>query len=98
MKVSEVTVKNLADYLRLDYGTLDPEEISELETFLTSAKVFISDYTGLNQAEIDVHESFVAAVFVLVQDMYDNRSYYVDKSHINHVIESILEMHSVNLL
>ncbi len=98
MKVSEVTVKNLADYLRLDYETLDPEEISELETFLTSAKVFISDYTGLNQSEIDVHESFVAAVFVLVQDMYDNRSYYVDKSHINHVIESILEMHSVNLL
>lgn len=98
MKVSEVTVKNLADYLRLDYETLDPEEISELETFLKSAKVFISDYTGLNQSEIDVHESFVVAVFVLVQDMYDNRSYYVDKSHINRVIESILEMHSVNLL
>ncbi len=98
MKVSEITVKNLADYLKLDYETLDPEEISELETFLASAKVFISDYTGLNQSEIDVHESFVVAVFVLVQDMYDNRSYYVDKSHINHVIESILEMHSVNLL
>ncbi len=98
MKVSEVTVKNLADYLKLDYETLDPEEISELGTFLTSPKVFISDYTGLNQPEIDAHESFVVAVFVLVQDMYDNRSYYVDKSHINHVIESILEMHSVNLL
>ena len=98
MKVSEITVKNLADYLKLDHETLDPEEISELETFLASAKVFISDYTGLNQSEIDVHESFVVAVFVLVQDMYDNRSYYVDKSHINHVIESILEMHSVNLL
>ena len=98
MKVSEITVKNLADYLKLDHETLDPEEISELETFLASAKVFISDYTGLNQSEIDVHESFVVAVFVLVQDMYDNRSYYTDKSHINHVIESILEMHSVNLL
>lgn len=36
MKVSEVTVKNLADYLKLDYETLDPEEFSELETFLTS--------------------------------------------------------------
>ena len=65
MKVSEVTVKNLADYLRLDYETLEPEEISELETFLTSAKVFISDYTGLNQSEIDVHESFVVAVFIM---------------------------------
>ena len=98
MKVSEVSAKNLADYLKLNYETLDPEEISELETFLKSAKAFISDYTGLSQSEIDVHESFVVAVFVLVQDMYDNRSYYVDKSHINHVIKSILEMHSVNLL
>ncbi len=98
MKVSEVNVKNLADYLKLDYETLDPEEISELETFLTSAKAFISDYTGLSLKEIDEHESFIVAVFVLVQDMHDNRSYYVDKSHINHVIESILDMHSVNLL
>ena len=98
MKVSEINAKILADYLKLDYEALDPEEISELETFLISAKTFISDYTGLNQSEIDMHESFVVAVFVLVQDMYDNRSYYVDKSHINHVIESILEMHSVNLL
>ena len=98
MEVSEINAKILADYLKLDYEALDPEEISELETFLISAKTFISDYTGLNQAEIDMHESFVVAIFVLVQDMYDNRSYYVDKSHINHVIESILEMHSVNLL
>ena len=98
MKVSEVSVKNLADYLKLDYENLEPEEISELETFLTSAKAFISDYTGLSQTEIDTHENFVVAVFVLVQDMYDNRSYYVDKSHINRVIETILGMHSVNLL
>ena len=98
MKVSEINAKTLADYLKLDYEALDPEEISELETFLISAKTFISDYTGLNQSEIDMHESFVVAVFVLVQDMYDNRSYYVDKSHVNHVIESILEMHSVNLI
>jgi hypothetical protein len=35
---------------------------------------------------------------VLVQDMYDNRSFYVDKSHLNWVVETILGMHSVNLL
>ena len=40
----------------------------------------------------------VIAVFVLVQDMYDNRSFYVDKSHLNRVVETILSMHSVNLL
>ncbi len=98
MKVSGITVKNLADYLRLDYSTLSEEEILELATFLQASQVFIEDYTGLTSSQIDSHEPFVIAVFVLVQDMYDNRSYYVDKSNLNQVVEHILNMHSVNLL
>ena len=98
MKVSGITVKNLADYLRLDYSTLSEEEILELATFLQASQVFIEDYTGLTSSQIDSHETFVIAVFVLVQDMYDNRSYYVDKSNLNQVVEHILNMHSVNLL
>ncbi len=98
MKVSEITVKNLADYLKLDFESLSEEEKAELSTFLSSTKAFISDYTGLTSAQIDTHESFVIAVYVLVQDMYDNRTFYVDKSNLNRVVETILEMHSVNLL
>ncbi len=98
MKVKEITVKNLADYLKLNYSELSDEEMVELSTFLQSAKAFIADYTGLSETKIDTHESFIVAIFVLVQDMYDNRSYYVDKSHVNHVIETILGMHSINLL
>ena len=96
--VSEITVKDLANYLKLDYSSLAEEEIMELATFLQVAQRFISDYTGLSETEIDEHETFVIAVFVLVQDMYDNRSFYVDKSNLNRVVETILGMHSVNLL
>ena len=98
MIVSEITVKNLSDYLKLDFGSLTEEEMAELSTFLSSAKAFILEYTGLNSEEIDGHETFVIAVYVLVQDMYDNRCYYVDKSNLNQVVEHILNMHSVNLL
>lgn len=98
MKVSEITVKNLADYLKLDYQSLSEEEILELAAFLQSSQSFISDYTGLAPTQIDSHESFVIAVYVLVQDMYDNRTLYVDKSNLNRVVETILGMHSVNLL
>lgn len=98
MKVSEITIKNLANYLKLDYGSLAEEEILELATFLQAATRFICDYTGLSEADLDEHETFIIAVFVLVQDMYDNRSLYVDKSHLNRVVETILGMHSVNLL
>ena len=98
MIVSEITVKNLADYLKLDFESLSEEETAELSTFLSSAQAFVSEYTGLNSEEIDGHETFVIAVYVLVQDMYDNRCYYVDKNNLNQVVEHILNMHSVNLL
>ena len=98
MKVSEITIKNLANYLKLDYGSLAEEEILELAAFLQAAVCFICDYTGLSEPELDGHETFVIVVFVLVQDMYDNRSFYVDKSHLNRVVETILGMHSVNLI
>ncbi len=98
MKISEINAKTLANYLKLDYSSLGEEDILELATFLQAATRFICDYTGLSEAEIDEHETFVIAVFVLVQDMYDNRSFYVDKTHLNRVVETILGMHSVNLL
>lgn len=98
MIVSEITIKNLSDYLKLDFESLTEAEMAELSTFLSSAKAFISEYTGLNAKEIDSRETFVIAVYVLVQDMHDNRSYYVDKSNLNQVVEHILNMHSVNLL
>lgn len=98
MKVSEITVKNLADYLKLDYSSLAEEEIIELATFLQASQRFIADYTGLSDDKIDEKETFVIAAYVLVQDMYDNRSYYIDKNNLNKVVETILCMHAVNLL
>ena len=98
MIVSDITNQDIASYLKLDFENLTEEETAELGTFLGSAKAFISEYTGLSLEEIDGHETFVIAVYVLVQDMYDNRSYYVDKSNLNQVVEHILNMHSVNLL
>lgn len=98
MKVSEITVKNLADYSKLDYQSFSEEEILGLAAFLQAAQRFIADYTGLSDDKIDENETFVIAVYVLVQDMYDNRSFYVDKSNLNRVVEMILGMHSVNFL
>jgi len=98
MVASDITVKNLADYLKLDYSSLAEEEILELAAFLNAAETFIVDYTGLTLSQIDEHESLTVAIYVLVQDMYDNRTYYVDKSNLNRVVAMILDMHSINLL
>lgn len=95
MKVSEITVNHVADYLRLEIGEYSD---TELQVLIDTAKTFIKSYTGLDDTGIDLHEDFVIVVYILCQDMYDNRSLYIDKNNLNKVVETILGMHSVNLL
>lgn len=96
-KVSEITAVDVAEYIRLD----DYEE-SEIETYLNVAKSYISSYTGIpvkGEGEtLDDFADFVIVVFVLCQDMYDNRAMYVDKSNTNKVVQTILDMHTRNNL
>lgn len=95
-KVSEITVDDLADYLRID--ELTDGEKQTLNNLLGVAKTFIMSYTGRTETELDSYQDFVVVVLVLVQDMYDNRTMYVDSSNLNTVVETILGMHSTNLL
>ena len=93
-KVSEITVNYLAEYLRI--YEIDEKEISLLNNLLNVAKSYIKSYTG--QDDLDKYQDFVIVTLVLVQDMYDNRTLYVDTKNLNTVVETILGMHSVNLL
>lgn len=95
-KVSDITANDLADYIRLDEVTSDDE--NKLNTLLNVAKTFISEYTGRTSEELDNYQDFVIVALVLVQDMWDTRALYVDKTNLNKVVESILGLHSVNLL
>ncbi len=92
-RVSEITTKEIADYIRID----DYEE-SELETYLNVAKSYISNYTGIPIADLDEYADFIIVVYVLCQDMYDNRTMYVESGNLNKVVQTILDMHTmVNL-
>ena len=93
-KVSEITVQNLADYLRI--SDLTPEDETLLKTLLNVSKSFITKYTG--RTDLDGFPDFVIVVYLLVQDMYDNRTMYVDKGNFNQTVQTILGMHSINLL
>ena len=95
-KVSDITYTDIADYLRL--AEIDNDDINTLNNLLSISKNFIMNYTGRSEEELDNYKDFVIVVFVLCQDMWDNRTMYVDSKNLNNVIESILGMHSVNLL
>lgn len=94
--VSLLTVSDVADYLRLVEVTQADE--GTLTTLLNVAKSFVCQYTGRTPAEVDTFEDFVIVVLILVQDMWDNRTLYVDSGNLNKTVESILGLHSVNLL
>lgn len=95
-KVSDITYQDVAEYLRLT--ELSPSDINTITAMLNVAKTYIMQYTGRTADELDNYQDFVIVVFVLCQDMWDNRTMYVDNQNLNNVIESILNMHAVNLL
>jgi len=95
MKVSEILASDVARYLKLEPGGY--EEIDVLMLIDTS-KAYIKSYTGLDDAGVDLHDDFTIVIYILCQDMHDNRTLYVDKTNLNRVVSTILDMHSVNLL
>ena len=95
-KVSELNIQDIAAYLRLSETTA--QDVSLLTSILEAAKAYVYKYTGLTAAQVDEALDITIAVYVLCQDMFDNRAYYVDSSNVNQVVEAILGLHSVNLL
>lgn len=102
-KVSEITENELANYLRIT--EVSEQEKIELKTYLNIAKNYISNYTGIaekfeNEKDetLDSYSDFVIVVYVLCQDMYDNRTMYVDNKNINKTVQTILDMHTRNNL
>lgn len=103
MKVSEITAKDIANYLRL--SEISEEDEKDIELFLNIAKNYIENYTGIPQESknvedetLDTYSDFVIVVYVLCQDMYDNRTMYVDGKNINNTVKTILDMHTRNNL
>lgn len=95
-KVSDVTSADLAAFLRVCEVT--PYEDGYLSTLIGAATTYMCKYTGLTVAQLDESQDFVPVLLVLCQDMYDNRTLYVDSANVNRMVQSTLDMHSVNLL
>ncbi len=106
-KVSDIKVEDVAKYLRLT--EISEEEKKELNTYLKIAKNYISNYTGIpeeldwdvdddEKETLDTYPDFIIVVYILCQDMYDNRVMYVDGKNINNTVKTILDMHTRNNL
>lgn len=96
MKISEVTVNDLLDYLRED--STDEAALGQVQLMKAAATAYMRSYTGQTDEYIDEHEEFIPVLFALVADMYDTRSYRVDSDKENPFVKSVLDMHRINLI
>lgn len=93
-RVSEITIQDIADFIRLDEVSESDQKM--LETLLIIAKDYIVNYTGID--DLNEYADLVIAVYILCQDMWDNRTMYIDKGNQNKVVQTILDMHTRNNL
>lgn len=92
MKISEVTLDIVKTYLRVDYD----DEDTLINSILQSALSYILHYTGLTIEQVEQLEDITSAYLILIQDMFDNRSMYVNNANVNRTVSTILDMHSKN--
>lgn len=96
-KVSDITAADVANYLRID--ELTESDADFLTTSIQIAIAYILKYTGIeDEGTLDNYVDMVTVVYVLCQDMYDNRALYVDNSNVNRVVETTLGLYQRNLL
>ena len=94
MTVSELTVNNLKNYLRVDTNIDD----TLLAVILPAAKRFCAQYTGLTLEALDDHEDMPLAVLAVAADMYEVRQVTLNGTQINPTTAQILGTYSTNLL
>ena len=94
MLVSELTVANLKNYLRVDTNIDD----TLLAVILPAAKRFCAQYTGLTLENLDDYEDMPLAVLAVAADMYEVRQVTLNGTQINPTTAQILGTYSTNLL
>ena len=94
MLVSELTVDNLKNYLRVDTNIDD----TLLAVILPASKRFCAQYTGLALEDLDEYEDMPLAVLAVAADMYEVRQVTLNGTQINPTTAQILGTYSTNLL
>lgn len=96
MKINEVTLDYLKEYLKVDGN----EEDTILTSMLEASKNYIKDYTGLSEENLNTIDSLTIAMLTICSDMYENRIYTLTSKTVqpNMIAKSIMDMYSRNLL
>lgn len=91
-------INDVPDLLIIKHCNVYDDDMDLIKIYKESAKSYIKSYTGLDDEEINKYEDLTIVYLNLISDMYDNRSFTVENDKENKMLNSIMFMHSINLL
>lgn len=94
MKVSELTLDLVKQYLRIDG---DDDNIL-VNLLLESAKAYASGYMGCTIEDMDQWPDVTIAILAMIADTYEVRQFTTSVVSTSPLILGALDMHCVNLL
>lgn len=94
MKVSEITLETLKQYLRVDG---DEDDIL-LGAYLDSAKEYMCSYLGCSVADLDKYAPLAVVAMAICADAYEVRQFTSTTITKNPLIEQMLAMYCGNFL
>lgn len=94
MKVSEVTLETLKQYLRVDG---DDDDIL-LTAYLDGAKEYMCSYLGCTEKDLDNYAPLAVVTMAIVSDAYEVRQFTSSTITKNPLIEQMLSMYCDNFL
>lgn len=106
-KYSNVTCTVTGNNITLVSTQVIGTDIAWIESEIQTVTGIVADTTtvsadnltvNLTAKSVDSYEDLTIALFVLSNEMYDNRMITVDSNKVNYVIQQILDSHSVNYL
>ncbi|MGL5620781.1 head-tail connector protein [Cetobacterium sp.] len=74
MKVSQIDFNFVSQYLNLFIDEGDLALRLEIEGYISAAKSYAKEYSGLTLEQLDEKEYMTFPILVLVADMYENKS------------------------
>ena len=97
MKVSDINLDIVKQYLRLEIDESNPLEALELTAYLDAAKSYVCAYTELSLDEVNELDYLAPPVLLLISDMYENKTMEGSKV-VNNTFKSLINLDkSVNL-
>ena len=94
MKVSELTLDIIKQYLRIDGN--DDDVL--LEMLLASSIQYCISYMGCTKEDLEKYDDVTIVVLALISDSYEVRQFTTSTITLNPIMQGVLDLHCSNFL